>query len=476
MALELRQNLQLTQQLVMTPQLQQAIKLLQLQRVELIDVIEQEIVTNPLLEEDLGGSYREDSPDEAAGNILKEDLTSFKQDNEKKVYQVEWESTGHQSGSMHSGSSHEFKDGIPYENILTKKASLMDHLTWQLRLSNFNNEERLIGISIVGNLDKDGYLKIPLDEISKERQASNEVVEGVLEKIQTFDPVGVAARDVRECLIVQAKFYNIENSIIEEILKDHFSSLISHDYSAIAKKLGISLKEVEGSVKLIEQMEPKPGRIFNEEEIQYIRPDVFVYKFEDEYVVTLNEEGMPKLKINSIYLGSLHQNNIGSTAKDYIREKLRSALWMIRSIQQRQRTIYRTTKCIMNFQKEFLDKGIAFLKPLILKDIAESLEMHESTISRVTTNKYAHTPQGIFELKYFFNSGFSRVGKEAIASESVKEEIKQIIQNEDSKRPYGDRDISEILKKKGINIARRTVAKYREMLRILPSSGRKNRR
>ncbi len=476
MALELKQTLRLTQQLVMTPQLQQAIKLLQLQRTELVDLIEQEISTNPVLEEDLGGSYLEEK-NLQADQARKENAAELAKNNEKKIYQVEWEgqSQGSVGSNSYTASSRENEGGFPYENVLTKKITLTDHLSWQLRLSDFTEEESHIGLYIIGNLNKDGYLNIPFDEIVTENKTSIEKVEKVLKKIQEFDPVGIAARDVQECLLIQVKFFKLESSTLEKILENHFPLLVSHDYQAIAKSLGISLEEVTDSIKLIGQMDPKPGISYSEEEVQYIRPDIFVYKFGDDYVVSLNEEDMPKLKINSYYLDSLQQKTTESAAKNYIREKVRSALWMIRSIHQRQRTIYLATKSIVKFQTEFLDKGIVHLKPLILKDVAEDIGMHESTVSRVTTNKYVHTPQGIFELKYFFNGGFDRIGQEAIASESVKEALRQLIANEDHKKPYSDQHISDLLQKKDIDIARRTVSKYREMLKIPPSSKRRER-
>jgi RNA polymerase sigma-54 factor len=266
----------------------------------------------------------------------------------------------------------------------------------------------------------------------------------------------------------------MEGSLVEKILRDHIAELENRKYPAIAKSLGVSVEEVFGAAKIISNLDPRPGRQYNQEDIQYITPDIFVYKISDEYVVVLNDEGLPNLKINNFYRNALtNESSVDQKAGEYIQEKMRSAVWLIKSIHQRQRTIYKVTKSIVKFQRDFFDKGIEHLKPLVLRDVAEDIEMHESTISRVTTNKYVQTPQGLFELKFFFNSGISTAGGESVASESVKSRIKDIVSNENPKKPYSDQKIVELLKKDNINIARRTVTKYREMLGIGSSTERK---
>ena len=299
-------------------------------------------------------------------------------------------------------------------------------------------------------------------------------MEGVLKKLQTFNPVGVCARDIKECLLIQTKHLGLENSLVTAIIEKQFKPLENKNYKVISHALGVSFDEVLAAVDIITNMEPKPGRQFSDEEPQYITPDIFVYKMGDEFVIVLNEDGMPKLRVSAFYRTALHEGEgVASQTKDYIQGKLRSAVWLIRSIHQRQRTIYKVVESIVRFQQDFLERGISHLKPMVLRDVAEDIGMHESTVSRVTTNKYVHTPQGTFELKFFFNSSISRFDGEAIASASVKEKIRQIIQSEDLTKPYSDKEMARILKASNINVARRTVAKYREMLGVLPSNKRK---
>ena len=295
-----------------------------------------------------------------------------------------------------------------------------------------------------------------------------------IQKIQAFDPPGVAARDLRECLLLQAQQIYPGEQLLQKIIRDHLDHLAKRNYQAVAKELGVSLEEVVRSTRLISELDPRPGRGFSDENIPYITPDVYVFKVGDEYVVMLNEDGLAQTAHQPLLPGyPPGAGPAAGEAKEYINDKIRSALWLIKSIHQRQRTIYRVTKSIVRFQREFLDKGVAFLKPMVLKDVAMDVEMHESTISRVTSNKYVHTPQGIFELKYFFNSSINTSRGENIASESVKEKIRLILAKEDPQKPYSDQELVEILKKQDILIARRTVTKYREMLGVLPSTQRK---
>jgi RNA polymerase sigma-54 factor len=373
-----------------------------------------------------------------------------------------------------------------FEATLTRKSDLVDHLTWQLRLSRFSEDEERVAMLIIGNLDADGYFRMPLvdgeaDEdavrdplvrVAFEAGVGMEVAERVLRKVQGLDPVGVAARDLRECLLLQARHLNADLPEVVAIIERHLKHLESKNYAAIARDLKIPVEEVVKAVKVIASFDPKPGRAHTSEEAQYITPDVHVYKVGDRYVTVLNDDGLSKLRISGMYRQALKSGQAGA-AKDYIQDKLRSAVWLIRSIHQRQRTIFKVTESIVKFQRDFLDKGIAHLKPLILRDVAEDIGMHESTVSRVTTNKYVHTPQGIYELKFFFNSAIARTGGDEIASEAVKNHLKQIVAAEDPKHPHSDQRIVELLKGQGIEIARRTVAKYREVLGILPSSKRK---
>ncbi len=473
MALEIRQSLKLSQQPIMTPQLQQAIKLLQLSRMELVDMIRQEQEENPVLEE-TAEPAAEAEPLEPSYESLSKPSTESKDDENGEDIQlppVDWRRDLYPRGSRDGG---EDDDRPTFDNFLTKKATLSDHLLWQLRLNDFSEEECMVGTLVIGNLNDDGLLQVGLEEIAGKSGFGLEEVEKVVRKIQAFDPPGVATRDLRECLLIQAQQFYPQDTVVQRILEDHLPQLARRNYPAISKDLGIPIEEVARATRLIGELDPKPGRYYNDETIPYITPDVYVYKIGDEYVVTLNEDGLPKMRINPYYREILRkQAQAAAGAKEYINDKIRSALWLIKSIHQRQRTVYRVTKSIVKFQREFLDKGVAFLKPMVLKDVALDVEMHESTISRVTTNKYVHTPQGIFELKYFFNSSINTSRGENIASESVKEKIRQILAKENPQKPYSDQELVEILKGQDILIARRTVTKYREMLGVLPSTRRK---
>ncbi len=472
MALEIRQSLKLAQQPIMTPQLQQAIKLLQLSRMELMDLIRQEQEENPVLEETseptqevepLETSYETISPAPAQ--------TKEKAAEEMALPDGDWK-TGESSWGARATDDDD--DRPTFENFLTKKASLADHLLWQLRLNDFTEEGKLVGTLIIGNLNEDGLLQVSLDEIASQSGHDLETVQKVMQKIQAFDPPGVAARDLRECLLIQAQQLYPQEPLLQKIIQDHLNLLARKNYPALVRELGVSLEEVVRAARLVSELDPRPGRRFNDENIPYITPDVYVFKMGDDYVVLLNEDGLPKLRINSYYRSILREEGQSSgEAKDYINDKIRSALWLIKSIHQRQRTIYRVTKSIVRFQRDFLEKGVAFLKPMVLKDVAMDVEMHESTISRVTSNKYVHTPQGIFELKYFFNSSINTSRGENVASESVKEKIRLILAQEDPQKPYSDQELVEILRKQDILIARRTVTKYREMLGVLSSTQRK---
>ncbi len=500
MAMELKQSLKLSQQLVMTPQLQQAIKLLQLSRMELLEQVREEMDQNPLLEqpdESPFGDVAGKEPGEAsleAGNMevpadlevrTPDTVQEFKGDGDGPP-EIDWEaylnSYQFNEQSTASNKGNVATEDLPsFEANLVEREDLADHLQEQLGTLRLNEAERRIGMLILGNLDDDGYLKLdevegdPLIRLANEADVPMWVAEKSLRRIQNLEPKGCAARDLQECLLIQVAALKDKHApLLGLIIKRHMKYLESKNLPAIAKDLKVTLEEVVEASKLLTQLDPKPGRNFSGDDAQYITPDVFVYKLGDEYTVVLNDDGLSKLRISGMYRNALKGGAVvpGQT-KEFIQEKLRSAQWLIRSIHQRQRTIYKVTESIVKFQRDFLDKGIAHLKPLILRDVAEDIGMHESTVSRVTTNKYVHTPQGIFELKYFFNSSIARVSGEDTASEAVKHHIKQLVAQEDPRNPYSDQKIVELLKAQGTEIARRTVAKYREVLGILPSSKRK---
>jgi len=475
MAIELKQQLKLTQQLIMTPQLQMAIKLLQLSRLELMDTIRQELEENPALEEIQEVATEEQPEKESETESVAQPEAKEITIEEKIPDEVDWSNYIDEyssSGRIHFES--ERRNSVQFESFTARKESLKDHLLWQLLMTSPTDEEKNIGSQIIGNLNKNGYIDIPFNEIATMSNAAPEKVEEVLSLMQTFDPVGVCARDLRECLLIQAKHFGLDNTIVTDIITNHIGDLENKNYKAIARAQKASMADIISTVNIIKGLEPKPGRKFSDEEPIYITPDIFVYKYENDFVIVLNDDGMPKLRINSFYKNAMHQDKkISDKTKDYIQDKMRSATWLIRSIHQRHKTIYKVMESILKFQRGFFEKGVGSLKPMVLRDIAEDIDMHESTISRVTTNKYAFTPQGTFELKYFFNSAIKSVHGEDIASASVQDKIRQLIENEDPKKPYSDKKIKKFLKESNINIARRTIAKYREMMGVLSSSKRK---
>ncbi len=484
MALELRQQLRLNQQLIMTPQLQLAIKLLQLSRLELMATIRKELEENPALEEvteaegeagtedgALGGQEAplEFSPGEpptptepvpAAGERSEPDWSAFLEDFSTPPSRTAVET--------------EEREAPKYEAFVSRKETLNEHLLWQFLMTKPSPEDEAIASFLIGNLNRDGYLEVSLEEAAAANGVPVEEVERVLRVLQTFDPVGVCARDLRECLLIQARYLGFEDTLVTDIIRDHLPHLERKNYKAICKALRADPEEVAAAVNVIKGMEPRPGRPYSDEAPQYITPDIYVYKMDDDFVIVLNDDGLPRLRVNSLYKRTVGRGRrVGSEAESYIHQKMRSAAWLIKSIHQRQKTIYRVMESILRFQREFFEKGIAHLKPMVLRDVAQDIGMHESTISRVTTNKYVHTPQGIFELKYFFNSSIQREEGGAIASASVMEKIRRIIAAEDPRHPHSDDRIAQLLRQENIRIARRTVAKYREMMRLLPSSKRK---
>jgi RNA polymerase sigma-54 factor len=501
MAMELKQSLKLSQQLVMTPQLQQAIKLLQLSRMELLEQVREEMEQNPLLEtteEAPVGDVVDKEPGEAsleAENLetprdfegpssAADAAADFKAG--EAPPEIDWEaylnSYQFNEPTTASNKGNVATDDLPsFEANLVKKEDLVDHLQEQLGSLRLNEAERRIGMLILGNLDDDGYFKLqdvegdPLIRLANEADVPMHVAQRTLRRIQHLEPRGCGARDLQECLLIQVSALNDPRAaLLGTIIKRHLKHLESKNLPAIAKDLRLTLEEVVEATKLLVKLDPKPGRNFSGDDAQYITPDVFVYKMGEDYTVVLNDDGLSKLRISGTYRNALKNGAVSpGQTKEFIQDKLRSAMWLIRSIHQRQRTIYKVTESIVKFQRDFLDKGISHLRPLILRDVAEDIGMHESTVSRVTTNKYVHTPQGIFELKYFFNSSISRVSGEDTASEAVKHHIKQLVAQEDARNPYSDQKIVELLRAQGTEIARRTVAKYREVLGILPSSKRK---
>ncbi len=465
MAAKLKQSLQMKQGLRMTPQLQQAIKLLQLSRVELEAEVRKELEENPILEEGIVVANSE--------VVKKEEVADVAVQDPQKQDEFDWEAYVENQNKRNSLVRTGSNDVANYENMVSNSESLHDNLYWQASLFGFNEEELNIANILISYIEDDGYIKVDFDTISKEHDIpTNEFLE-IIPFIHEFEPAGVGARNLKECLMIQAKHMEEDTHDLMYILDNHLSDLEKRNYKAIAKASNIDLDTVIDICGIILSMDPKPGRSMAISETRYVTPDVYVYKVADEYMISLNEDGLPKLRISNLYKQYIKKDKQDAKAKEYVQEKLKSALWLIKSIHQRQRTIYKVTESIVKHQRVFFDKGPNFLKPMILKDIANDIGMHESTVSRVTNSKYVHTPRGIFELKYFFNSGISNSGGEDMASESVKVLIKKYVSEEDPKKPLSDQKLVLLLKEKGIKIARRTVAKYREALKIMPSSKRK---
>jgi RNA polymerase sigma-54 factor len=490
MALNMRQELRMSQQLVMTPQLQQAIKLLQLSRIELQDLVRGELLENPLLDEshelgttgdepvssvEMQDSLEMNRVERSDGEPQPTEQPEVKVDENPKD-NFDWEAyLENYSYAPSSG------DGVRVENddmpsleaTASREETLAEHLEWQVRLADFDGVEEEIAEYIIRNLSPAGYLRnTTVPQIARRLNYSVMRVEQVLRMVQSLDPISIGARNLSEALWIQANHPDepIEDPLVRALICKHLDNLEKRAYPAIARDMGEPLEEVYEAAKVVMSLEPRPARAYASEEPHYIVPDVYIQKIGEDWVVTLNDDGLPKLKISGFYRGAMGASR---EAKEYITERLRSAQWLIRSIQQRQRTILKVAKSILKFQRPFFEKGVEHLRPLILKDVAEDIQMHESTVSRVTTNKYVHTPQGIFELKYFFNAGISRSNGEELASEAVKTKIKQLIDGEDTGRPYSDQKLVELLKAQGIDIARRTVAKYREQLGVLSSSKRR---
>lgn len=482
MAIKMHQGLKQTQSLMITPQLQQAIKLLTLTHLEMTNLISQEMVENPMLEE-IDGEVDRAEPEESsreeieaqeatADNFSGPELIEGSKDSfDWESYSDSFNSTS-SSPNMKESSSPE--DLPSYENMVSRSQSLQEHLEWQLRMENLTAEELNYALEIIGNIDDDGYLEVPIDEIIARSKLERDQAFGILGLVQHLDPVGCAAQDLRDCLSIQARLLPERSPLVELIIEKNLSDLEKKDYTKISKDLGVAKEKVKEAELIIMGLDPKPGRLVTAEETQYVVPDIFVAEVSGEFVVQVNDEGVPRLRISNLYKTLMKSGQNDAEAKEFVQDKIRSAMWLIKSIENRQKTIYKVAHAIVRNQQEFFKKGPAFLKPMILKDIANEIGMHESTVSRVTTNKFMHTPIGTFELKYFFNAGIGgKNGGIDIAGESLKLKIKEMIGNEDPKRPLSDQKISELLSTRDIVVARRTVAKYREMMGIAPSSKRK---
>ncbi len=477
MAIKMSQSLKQTQSLMMTPQLQQAIKLLTLTHLEMTNVIAEEMVENPMLEELDGG---EASAKEERLEMQNQEATSenFQESGPVNQDDFDWQSyieTYNSSSSSNppNMATQDFDEMPNYENIVTKGMSLTEHLEWQLRMEELSDQDMKFALEIIHSINDDGYLSIPFEEVMATTDMDREEAEDIWQMVKSLDPVGCACETLTDCLLSQARIAEERSPLLEKIIREHLKDLETKDYEKIAKAIGVEREQVLSSLELLKNFHPKPGRLVSPGEIHYVVPDIYVVKVGDEFVVKVNDEGVPRLRVSQLYQKMLAQTD-NKEAQEYVQEKLRNALWLIKSIQQRQRTIYRVAQAIVAQQQDFFKRGARFLKPMILKDIANEIGMHESTVSRVTNNKYMHTPIGLFELKYFFNTGVGgKNGGIDVSSEVLKLKIKELVANEPAKKPLSDQKIAELLSRDDVKVARRTVAKYREMLGIASSSKRK---
>ena len=491
MALGLELKLRMGMQLVMTPQLQMAIKLLQMSSLELADYLQEELDKNPLLEREedhkpdddgdgmaelgMGGDLEESSsrldldPMETA---LSQDLPVDASWND-----IYGDGPGPSSSTSSSHDSSSGSEAPPLENTLVRGETLADHLIWQLGLSALNEKERFIGTTIIDAIDDNGYLTADLQTLSEVTGASVDDVEDALILVHSFEPSGVGARNLAECLLLQLKnrkqAYPPYTSLLE-----HLEDLARRDFRKLKRLLKVTDEELLDAVSLIQSLNPKPGLAFGSDQTNYISPDVYVRKYDGNWIVEVNPDTMPKLRINRHYdsmfsgVGAV-ASRVSAEDKRFLSDNSRSAQWLIKSLEQRSSTIYRVAESIVRFQKDFLDYGREYLKPLILKDVADDISVHESTASRVTSNKYMHTPRGIFELKFFFSSSLVSQSGDNHSSESVKFKIQKLVESESPHRPFSDEKLAVLLKEQGVIVARRTVAKYRDVLNIPSSSRRK---
>jgi RNA polymerase sigma-54 factor len=480
MRLDLNLQQRLSQQLVITVQLQQAIKLLQLNHLELVAQVQNEMLENPTLEEVPGTASNTVTDQEQAlqdgANQQQADVVEQNNGSENQE-SIDWQKVLEeysQNKAPSSGPS-KYDELPPIENSLSTSESLADHLLWQLGMQPVTEDEHRAALAIIHNLDERGWLDVPLETIAEESGLDLEAVTDAHGLILGFDPIGCGARDLKECLTVQAKVTWPEDPNFVRILQEHLGEIETRNYGSIASKLGIDVEDVVEYHKMIQTLEPWPGRPFADAPPQYITPDITVVQVASgEWQILQNDDGLPRLRVSPYYKRILENGLSKKEERDYVKERLESADFLIKSIYKRQRTIHKVMACILERQRDFFDRGPEMLKPMILKDVADEIGVHESTVSRVTTNKYVQCPHGIFELKYFFNAGIQRLGGEDLAAEAVKQKIKKLVGEENRKSPMSDQQIVQVLASENIKIARRTVAKYREALGILPSQQRKH--
>jgi RNA polymerase sigma-54 factor len=489
MALEQKLSLKLAQKLVMTPSLQQAIKLLQMTRMELQATLTNELVENPVLEEGDETVEEEEERTDVEEKAEEPRETQDELDHEESMEDVDLEAyfNDYIENGGPDRSMREIREAPPIENSLTREPDLYDHLLWQLHMTDVSPRQRELAELVIGNLDPDGFLVASLEELAElmteeDRDGaggacSTEEVERALALVRSFDPPGIGCWDLRESLLLQLDAAGEpEGTLARRLVAGHWDAFLKRQLPQIAKELDCPLQDLQPVFEQIKALETRPGRKFSTDRTQYVEPDVVIVKVSDDYIVQLNDDGMPRLRISKAYrrmLQKMKAEKSEAEARAFIKEKMRSAVWLIKSLDQRQRTIYKVANSIIRQQRDFLDHGLEQLRPMVLRDVADDIGMHESTVSRVVSNKYIHTPRGLFPMKFFFHSGIDRDFGGDISSLTVKRKIEQLIKSEDPKRPLSDNALTKALNREGINIARRTVAKYRDELQIPSSTDRK---
>jgi RNA polymerase sigma-54 factor len=471
-------DIRLSQRLALTPSLLQKIELLQLNKLELQEMLNQELMENPILEEvmeqevpkDLGLEDRvaEEAspapPETPAPETAEKD--SFDEIDFRYFFD-EYLDTGYKNREVEDSEKPSF------EAFLVRPSSLPDHLEWQLGLSDIPPRTAEIAREIIGNLNEDGYLLLSQEELCEITGCTLEEAEVGLKAVQSLDPVGVGARDLRECLMIQLETLNLKDTLAWQIVHDHLSLLENHKFKEIAARTGSSFEDVLKAIDVIKHLIPKPGLKYNSQSATYVQPEVTIAKIGDEFVILQNDEGMPQLRLNASYKELLKSNGVTGETKSFLREKFRSAVDLLRSVNQRKQTIYKVCACIVNRQREFLEQGPSALRPMLIKDVANELGVHSSTISRVVTNKYVDTPQGVMELRKFFTMGVESPDGEELSIVQVKLKIKKLIEGENKAKPFSDNQIGQLLRRENVFITRRTVAKYREQMQIPGSRERK---
>ncbi len=457
-------NMQQSQKLVMTPELQQAIAILQLPTQELIEYVEEQLVENPVLE------LKDDS------NELENSASDEKEDSpQEEKFDIDWQNYFQDESDLgYTRHSKEKKESVAYENFISEAPTLHEHLMMQYNLI-ANDQDKEIGEFIIGNLDDNGYLCTSVDDILNHLKIKRKKAEEVLKIVQNLEPAGVGARNLKECLLLQLKSKGIDDDIVRCLIENHLHDLGDGRINKIAKKISLNVHEVQQIVDLIKTLDPKPGRWFaSGGDVRYIVPDVVVEKVDGEYVVTINDVYAPKLGINPVYRALMKKNSkCDSNTKNFIEGKLNSACWIIKSIEQRRVTLYKVVSCIVDYQSDFLDYGIKHLKTLNLKRIADEVDLHESTVSRAISGKFIQTPKGVYQLKFFFASGVNNLSGSSTSSNSIKKLLREYISEENKKKPYTDQQLTNMLKSQGIKISRRTVAKYRVEMDIESTNKRR---